>query len=94
MGTEKHLIRIVIGLVLFFIGSIVLMQFLSNAEADIIIVAKDRNGDYDKIQDTIDNATSGDTIRVYERVDENVEMYKSVRFVRYSSEVTIYRPGV
>ena len=82
MGTGKHLIRIMIGLVLVFAGSIVLMQFLSNAEADTIIVAKDGNGDYENIQDAIDAAVDGDTILVYEGTYfENVVVNKRLDLI-------------
>lgn len=54
----KSWIIILLTIVLFFILS------AQESSADTIIVAKDGSGDYEKIQDAIDNAGKGDTIRV------------------------------
>jgi len=94
VGNNKHLIRIAIGLALFFIGFIVVVQLFSNVEADTIIVAKDGNGDYEKIQDAIDNATEGDTIRVWEGTFyENVVVKKTVSLIGNGSEETTIDGG-
>jgi len=89
VANGKHLIRITIGLALLIFGSIVMIQLISNAEADTIIVAQDGSGDYKKIQDAIDAAGDGDTIRVWEGTyNENVVVDKPVNLVGNGSEVT------
>jgi len=94
MGTKKHLIRIMIGLVLVFIGSIVIMQLLSIVEAATFTVDDDGNAEYTKIQDAIDNATEGDTIRVWEGTYyENVVVNKTVSLVGNGSEETTIDGG-
>ena len=94
MSTEKHLVKILIGLILVFVGSIVIMQLLSNVDAETIIVAQDGSGDNDKIQDAIDNATEGDTVRVWEGTYyENVLVNKRISLVGNGSEVTTIDGG-
>ena len=58
--------KLFITLLLIIAGILVLTQIANVSSADTIIVAQDGNGNYTNIQDAIDNATKGDTIRVYE----------------------------
>jgi len=62
----------------------------SEGEGATIVVAKDGGGDYSRIQDAIDNATEGDTIRVWEGTyEENVVVNKTVSLVGNGSKLSI-----
>jgi len=94
MSNEKHLARIMIGLVFIFVGSIAVIQFLSNAGADTIVVAQDGSGDNESIQDAINTSSDGDTIRVWEGTYyENVVVNKTVSLIGNGSEQTTIDGG-
>ena len=58
--------RMIVGF-LFILGVLLMLIIvIEGATGEIIVVAKDSNGDYEKIQYAIDNATAGDKIRVWE----------------------------
>lgn len=60
----------------------------------IITVDKNGNGDYETIQEAIENAIAGDTIEVWEgEYQENVEVNKNVDLVGNGSEVTTIHGG-
>ncbi|MCK4614189.1 MAG: hypothetical protein KAU14_05235, partial [Thermoplasmata archaeon] len=85
-------------LIAFFIavvaGILVLTLAANETSADTIIVAKDGNGEHDNIQDAIDAATEGDTIRVWEGTYyENVVVNKSVSLIGNGSEETTIDAG-
>ena len=59
-------------------------------EGATITVDDDGGADYERIQDAIDNATAGDTIRVFNGTYyENVVVNKTVSLVGNGSEVTV-----
>jgi len=86
--------RWIVGLITI-IGLVLLLVVLSDVSSgETIIVAKDGNGDYEKIQYAIDNATAGDTIMVWEGTYyENVVVNKTVSLVGNGSEVTTIDGG-
>jgi parallel beta-helix repeat protein len=54
-----------------------------------IFVDKNGNGDYSTIQEAIDNATAGDTIRVWDGVyNETLEIYFNIKLIGNGSENT------
>ena len=71
-----------VPVVMVLIGSLVILLLLcgvGKGEGRTIIVDDDGEGDYTSIQDAIDNATDGDTIRVWEGVyNEKLAINKSV----------------
>ena len=94
MNTDKHLVKIMLGLVLVFVGLFVMMQFPTNVEGDTIVVANDGNGDYEDIQGAIDAAMEGDSIRVWEGIyNENIVVNKTVSLVGNESEVITINAG-
>ena len=72
-----------------------ILLFLSEGgEGRTITVDDDGEGDYTSIQDAIDNATDGDTIRVWEGVYyENVIVNKSVSVIGNGSGVIVEGGG-
>ena len=61
-----------------------------DANGKTIVVAKDSSGDYSIVQDAIDAAEDGDTIRVYEGTyNENVIVDKTISLIGNGSEVTL-----
>jgi len=79
--------RFIIGIliVLFVLFALTVMI----AEGETVIVAKDGHGDYNSIQDAIDNASAGDTIRVHSGTyHENVVVNKSVGLIGNGSANT------
>ena len=67
---------------------------MEGTTGETIIVAQDGNGDYENIQNAIDNAIVGDTIRVWDGIYyENVVVDKSVSLVGNGSEVTTIDGG-
>lgn len=69
-------------LIILVIFILILVIFKDEASAKTITVSKNSSGDYDKIQDAIDNAIVGDTIRVFEGVyKENVVVNKSLTLI-------------
>ncbi len=82
-------IKFIIPFLIIVLGIFVLTLAAKESSGDTIIVAQDGNGDYDTIQDAIDNATEGDTIRVYEGTyQENVVINKTVNLIGNGSEAT------
>ena len=76
-----------IVLILGFLS--VLIIVVGAAEGKTLIVAKD-GGDFDTIQSAVENATGGDTIRVYAGTySENVQMDKPVNIIGNGSENTV-----
>jgi len=91
--TRGLIFHIIIFLITIF-TLIIVCLILDNANAKNIIVAQDGNGDYEKIQDAIDNADEGDNIRVYEGTYyENVMVNKSVSLLGNGSEETRINGG-
>lgn len=81
--------RIIIITVLFIFAFAV-----KEATAKTITVDDDGGADYEKIQDAIDNATEGDTVRVWEGTYyENVVVNKTVSLVGNGSEETTIVAG-
>ena len=59
-----------------------LILFIQEAEAKTITVDDEGGQDYKIIQDAIDNATDGDTIKVYEgEYVENIVIDKSIKLI-------------
>ena len=85
----KSSTRLIMGF-LFILGIVLLLVIaIGEASGETIIVAQDGNGDYENIQDAIDNADEGDTIRVYEGLySENVVVDKTVSLAGNGSEET------
>ena len=85
--------------ILILLSIMVLLAFIGiineNASAKIITVGDDGGADYTTIQAAIDNATDGDTIRVWEGTyREIVLVNKTVSLIGNGSEVAIIRfPG-
>jgi len=85
---------VLVRLLLLVAGILLIKYILMETGGETIIVAKDENGDYDKIQDAIDNTTEGDTIRVWEGTYyENVVVNKMVNLVGNGSEETTIDGG-
>ena len=86
--------RITVG-ILFLVGIVlVFIIALEETSGETIIVAKDGSGDYEKIQDAIDAAQGGDTIRVWEGTyEENVVMDKTLSLVGNGSDVVTIDGG-
>ncbi len=85
--------RIVNKIGLFMVlalGLFILVLVLgSNVNGTTITVDDDVGADYEKIQDAIDNATDGDTVRVYEGYyEENIVVNKSINLMGNGSEIT------
>ncbi len=81
---------------LFVIGLCFIFLFCEDStEAKIITVDDDGDADYEKLQFAIDNATEGDTIRVYEGVYREVILVnKTLSLIGNGSETTtIKAPG-
>ena len=81
---------------LAIIGFVLFLIFFICAEScgKTIIVAKDGNGDYENIQDAIDNGTEGDTIRVWEGTySENLVVNKSLTLEGNQSRETTIEVG-
>lgn len=58
--------------------------------ASTIIVAKDGTGDYSTIQEAVDSATSGDTIRIYDGVyKESVDIFTKLEIIGNGTANTI-----
>jgi len=85
--------KIMVGF-LFLVGIVLLLVIVvGEASGETIIVAKD-GGDYEKIQDAIDVAKEGDTIRVWEGTYyENVVVDKSVSLIGNGNEETTIDGG-
>lgn len=82
-------IKFLVGFLILIGAMLLIITVFEVAEGKTIIVSKDGNGDYEKIQDAIDNATEGDTIRVWEGTyEENVVVNKTVSLVGNGSEET------
>ena len=78
---------LVIGILIVINGVIALSLAAKESSAETIIVAQDGSGDYEKIQEAIDNATEGDTIRVWEGTyEENVVVDKTLSLIGNGSE--------
>lgn len=72
---------------LFFL--LVVSLTSDSIQADTIIVDDDGDGDYNSIQEAVDNASAGDVIRVWDGTYyENVVVNKTVSLVGNGSEVT------
>ncbi len=87
-----------LSLPILFIACAALLAVLAfitdGVEGRTITVDDDGGADYEKIQDAIDNATDGDTVRVWEGVYyENVVVNKSVDLVGNGSEGTTIDAG-
>jgi len=82
-------------LVTYTILTIMTFSLIQTGEARIITVDDDsNNGDYQNIQRAIDNATGGDTIRVWEGTYyENLVVNKTVSLIGNESGVTIIDGG-
>ncbi|VVB87098.1 Cell surface glycoprotein [uncultured archaeon] len=72
--------------------TLAILLLASSAGAATLTVNASGGADYTRIQDSIDNASTGDTIYVFPGVyNENVDVNKSVNVVGSGSEVTIVR---
>ncbi len=70
-------------------GGLLLMVFSGTTQAKTITVDDDGNGDYEKIQWAIDNATEGDTVRVWAGIyKENVIVNKTLSLIGNGSGET------
>jgi len=90
----NHALRMEFVLFTIFMAAFVglLLLAVGDAERGVITVDDDGEGDYTNIQYAIDNATEGDTIRVWEGVYyENVVVNKTVSLVGNGSESTAIR---
>ena len=90
----KSSTRLVMGF-LFILGIVLMLVIVvEETKGETIIVSMDGSGDYDNIQDAIDNATGGDTIRVWEGTYyENVVVDKTVSLAGNGSEETTIDGG-
>ncbi len=81
--------------ILVLIGFLLLLTLgCRDANGETITVFADGGADYENIQDAIDNATIGDTIRVYEGTYyENVVVNKRLKLVGNGSEESIIHGG-
>ena len=82
------------GLLLLGAGVVLIALAARNASAATLTVDDDGNAKYTKIQDAIDAAGEGDTIRVWEGTyEENVVVDKTVNLVGNGSEETTIDGG-
>jgi len=82
------------GCIILVIWAAFIVLISLSACADTITVAKDGNGDYETIQDAIDNASPGDTIEVWEgEYQENIAVNKNVDLIGNGSDVTTIHGG-
>ena len=66
----------------FLLLGVALIFVSEGAEADTIIVDENGNGDFTKIQDAIDDASSGDKIRIWAgNYTENVDVDKRLEVI-------------
>lgn len=88
------IIKITFGF-FFLLGLVSLLVIVcGESGGETIIVSQDGSSDHENIQDAIDNATEGDTIRVWEGTyEENVVVNKTVSLVGNGSETTTIDGG-
>ncbi len=73
---------LMIGIILIIVGMLFLILAPGHANADIITVDAAGNGDYLRIQHAVDNATEGDTIRVFGGIyPENIILDKGLDII-------------
>ena len=71
------------------IGLLMIIILSHETSADTIIVAKDNSGDYNNIQDAINDANPGDQIRVYSGTyEENIHIDQSISITGNGSSAT------
>lgn len=86
----KPLLKLSIGSAILLLVSVVVMLLIPGGEARTIIVAQDGNGEYEVIQDAVDEADDGDTVRVWEGTYyENVDVEKRLTLIGNGSHETI-----
>ena len=83
-------LSVIVSLVFtIFLLFVITTLYGGTGEGETITVDDDGSADYETIQDAIDNATAGDTIRVFNGTYyENVVVNKTVSLVGNGSEVT------
>lgn len=80
--------KILVGFIVL-VAMMILIIALEETGGETIIVAQDGNGDYEKIQWAIDNASSGDTIRVFEgSYCEKIIVFRKVNLIGNGSDIT------
>ena len=91
---EKEIVMSIRMIVFFGIPFIILLMCWKNGSASIITVDDDGGADYTTIQNAIDNATEGDTIRVYEgNYSESIIIGKSISIIGNGSASTVITGG-
>jgi len=79
--------RMILSIII--LSLITILLFIGTGSGKTITVDDDGEADYSIIQDAIDNASKGDTIRVFEGVyNENIIINKSLSIVGNGSKVT------
>ncbi len=78
----------------FFLLVVIVLAFQGEAEGTTITVDDDGQGDYRTIQEAVDNASKGDTIRVWDGYyRENVVVNKTLSLIGNSSTETLVDAG-
>ena len=86
----KRIVMIFMGFIFFFVILIIGMFLFDEVSAKTITVAKDGSGDYEKIQDAIDNANIGNSVFVSNGTYfENVVVNKTINLTGESRENTV-----
>jgi len=87
-------LRCVVPLLLVITAAFLLLSIITEAEGKIITVDDGGGGDFIRIQDAVDNAEAGDTVRVWEGTySENVMVDKTMSLVGNGSKETTIRGG-
>lgn len=86
--------NVMVGFLFLFGVMLLLVIGLGEVSGETITVDENGNGDYEKIQDAINAAGEGDTIRVWEGTYyENVVVNKTVSLIGNGSAITIIDGG-
>lgn len=85
----KMITTILLGFLFLVIGTLVLAFMIEETSGKTITVDDDGGADYENIQDAIDEAENGDTVRVHDGYyKENVVVNKSINLIGNGSENT------